>query len=248
MSNLKPYVLEYWIDSDHSSGELLKENIEAALSKYLERFDLNITTNENYIVVHVSSSDKKIIDSCHDKLSFNREWSFRAKDDLGEYLRKEAYSILADIELQLRYFINRAMIEVLGFEWWNFISADIQRKVDGIESKTKEHKVKVQHQIEFTLFDDLIKIVTLDFQDWSSDQAITVRDLRDLLSTCTSIEEIYQKIEGRSKVVSFWDNVFSGYFDDKVSWTQIKTKLEAKIIPIRNQVMHHRLFRIFELD
>lgn len=47
--------------------------------------------------------------------------------------------------------------------------------------------------------------------------------------------------------MSFWDDVFSNYFDDKNTWTQIRNKIEDSVIPIRNKVMHHRLMREHEL-
>ena len=248
MSSSETYVLEYWIDLNCFSRDQLENHVKESLDKFLEEINLEIKENDKYLILCITSTDK-FIDSCHDKLDFDREWFFRAKDELGELLRARAYPILAEIELWLRSFIKRAMINVIGFDWWNsFISENIRERVRDIETRAGKYQVKFHHPIEFTFFEDLIVIVTAKFQAWSSDQTITVSDLCELLSTCDSVEKIQKEIESRRKVVSFWDDVFSDYFDDKKSWSQLKKDIEKTIIPIRNKVMHHRLIRNYELQ
>lgn len=248
MSSSETYVLEYWIDLNCFSRDQLENHVKESLDKFLKEINLEIKENEKYLILCITSTDK-LIDSCHDKLDFDREWSFRAKDELGESLRAKAYPILAEIELWLRSFIKRAMINVLGFDWWNaFIYENIRERVRDIETRAGKYQVKFHHPIEFTFFEDLIVIFTAKFQAWSSDQTITVSNLCELLSTCNSVEEIQKEVESRRKVVSFWDDVFSDYFDDKNSWSQLKKDIEKTIIPIRNKVMHHRLMRTYELQ
>jgi hypothetical protein len=241
------YVLEYWIDSSHLSKAKLEEYVKNALGKFIQEIRLEFKENGKYLILRISSVDK-FIDGCHEKLDFDREWSFRARDELGELLRAEAYPVLAEIELWLRNFITRAMIDSLGFDWWDsFISENIREKVRDIEKKSGKNQIKLHHPIEFTFFEDLIEIVTTEFQAWSSDQSLTVDDFFELLSACNSFEEIQREIENRRKVVSFWDDVFSIYFDDKNSWDKLKKDINTIIVPIRNKVMHHRLVRNHEL-
>ena len=180
------------------------------------------------------------IDNCHEKLDFERDWAFISKDELGNFLRESAYPILSDIETTLRNFINIAMIEVCGFDWWNsFIPENIRSKVFEVENKAGKPSVKHHHSIEFTFFEDLIKIVTAEFQTWPDSRVITVFDIVELYSKANSLEDVRKELENRRKIVSIWDNVFSNYFDDKESWIQLKKRIEKNVISTRNKVMHH---------
>lgn len=248
MTSKKQYALEYWIDLNQFSKEQLTREIEIKLDKFIQEVTFKIQEEERYLILCITSN-KRVIDSCHDKLNFDRNWSFRAKDELGNSLRAEAYPILAEIELNLREFINQALMNSLGFDWWNsFISEKIRQRVDDIEIKAGKAQAKHHHPIEFTFFEDLISIVTTKFQLWSPDQAVTANDFYELLSTCKSIEEIQKEVENRRKVVSFWEDIFSNYFDEKDSWIKIQGSIDKLVIPLRNKVMHHRLVRIHELE
>ncbi len=248
MSSTERYTLEYWIDSSKNSKEQLESHVKRSLSRYLGDINLEVQEKDKYLILHIVSTEK-IIDSCHDKLDFDRESSFRAKDELGDSLRSQAYPILAEIELSLRRFIQQAMINVLGFNWWNsFISENIQGKVKTIEAKAGKNQVKSHHPIEFTFFEDLLVIVTTKFQAWSSNHTVTVGDIYELLTVCDSVDKIQQEIDNRTKIVSFWDDVFSDYFDDKRDWIQLKEDIEELGISLRNKVMHHRLIRCHELQ
>jgi hypothetical protein len=249
MTDNKTYTLEYWIESTQFSKEELENHVTRALDKFLGDIDFEIKDHkDNYLILRIDSTEN-YIDACHDKLEFEREWAFRAKDELGDLLRSNTFPVLAEIELCLRNFINQAMIDVLGFDWWNsFISENIREKVREIETRTGKHQVKLHHPIELTFFEDLIKIVTAKFQSWPDGRVITASDLSELLAACHSIEDIQREIDNRRKVVSFWDDVFSNYFDDKEAWTELKKNIEKQVIPIRNKVMHHRLMRRYELQ
>jgi hypothetical protein len=248
MSSTKKYALEYWINLDKFSKEQLEDYVKESLNKFLANIKFEVQEKDRYLILLIVSTEK-IIDSCHDKLNFDREWSFRAKDELGDSLRLKAYPILAEIELSLRSFIQQAMINVLGFDWWNsFIPEDIREKVKIVEAKAGNYQVKSHHPIELTFFEDLIGIVTTKVQAWSPNHAITVSDFCELLTMCSSVEEMQQEVNNRSKVLSFWDNIFSDYFDDKDSWIRLKEDIKKLAIPLRNKVMHHRLIRYYELQ
>jgi hypothetical protein len=250
MLSQETYTLEYCISTTQfPGGKELEDYVKQSLEKFLADIAFEIEIHEtNYLILRVTST-AKVIDACHDKLKFEREWVFRIKDELGSFLRANAYPILAEIELCLRNFINQAMVEVLGFNWWNsFVPDSIREKVKEVEKKAGEYQLKFHHPIEYTLFEDLIKIVTADFQTWPDGHTITFSDLAELLSTSNSVEEIRAELENRRKVISLWDNVFSSYFDDKEAWAQLKKRIEGQVIPLRNKVMHHRVMREYELE
>jgi len=238
------YIIEYWIEATQfPSKEELAKHVEQKLHKFLPDTKLEIEEKAKYLLLRIVST-KKGICRCYKALGFQREWSFRAKDELADSLRSKAYPILAEIELRLRSFISQAMIEVFGFDWWkSFIPRNLKDKVSKMETKEKKDQVELHHPIEFTFFDDLMVIITAKFQDWTDDQTIT-----ELLSKCSSIEDIKQEVNNRRRIISFWDDIFSGYFDDKNAWIQLEKNIYDQIIPIRNKVMHHRLIRDHDLQ
>jgi hypothetical protein len=249
----KTYELEYWIDSNEflSKDSLKNYLVDKLRKRYSKLHSHEIKKRGKYFVLRFSSS-KEVIDYCYEALDFNRDRCFRVKDDLGIALRLDAYPVLAEIELSLRSFIAKAIINVMGFDWWNFyIKEDIRAKVKNIENSIagyKKSQVNCFHPIELTFFDDLIEIVTHEFQDWSLEEEIQVYHLLDLFSICNSFEDIKREIEKRTKTVSFWDDIFSGYFDNKELWGELKEKILKSVIPIRNKVMHHRLIRCYEVE
>jgi hypothetical protein len=239
------YILEYWVDSNAFSKESLEQKISQELGDLEVQF--LIDDKESYLSLSIKA-DAKNIDACHDRLNFDRENIFRVKDELGDQLRSKAYPILAEIETRLRKFISSTMIEVLGFSWWDTsISETIQENVNEIESRTESKEARFHHPIEFTMFDDLINIVTHSFQRWPDEKEITVSDLEELLKECDSIEKLSKELAKKRETISIWENVFSNYFDDKEAWSKLENKIEDIVIPIRNKVMHHRHMRRHEL-
>ena len=248
MSKKKTYCLEYLVDKTRFSERGLKSNIDSVLEKYLPDLEYQIEANGTPYLILTIKSTEKIIDACYDKLEFEGEWAFRTKDELGNQLRSRAYPILADIELSLRIFINQALVDVIGFNWLDkVVPKGLRKKIKETESKSGKLQGKLHHPVEFMMFDDLIDMVTTNFQAWSDDYVLTASDLTGILSSCNTIQEFKSEIEKRRKRISLWDNVFANYFDNKEAWSQLKETIESKIIPIRNKVMHHRLMRIYEL-
>lgn len=236
------YKLEYWINKRNYSEEGLKSK----LFQDLEKLDIELDVKEeaDYYLV-IIEGDKRNTDACHDHLNFDREEIFRAKDELGDELRSKAYPILAEIEIRLRRFITRAMIEVLDFNWWDRSTPKkIRKNVSRIEKQSGSKQAADQHQIEFTMFDDLIELVTGKYQKWTDTKNLTPADLADLLDDCETIEELKQELSQKRKLTSLWEDVFSYYFDDKEAWDKLEKKIQEIVIPIRHKVMHHRRIRI----
>jgi len=92
MSSTERYTLEYWIDLNKFSKEQLENNVKKSLDKFLVSIKFEVQEKDKYLILRIISTEK-IIDSCHDKLNFEREWSFRAKDELGDSLRSKARSV-----------------------------------------------------------------------------------------------------------------------------------------------------------
>jgi len=246
MNEEQKYVLKYWISKDEFTKKELTDHVDLSLGKILPRLDCEIYLKKEYLVLEIIGNEKNI-DTCYDKLNLNRNWAYRVQDDLGEDLRFKSYRILADLELSFREFINRAMIEVGGFNWWNSLIPDkIKERVDQIEQKTDDKQLDRQHALEFTHFDDLINIITADFQELSDDENISIDKLSDIVSNCSTFKEFKNELNERRKVISIWENVFSKYFENKEKWHSLRKRIQTDIIRIRHKVMHHRMVRLHE--
>lgn len=247
MSQEKKYLLKYWISKKKYTKDNLVKDLESSLENILSELKYNVYPGKNYLVLKISGKEK-YIDACYDKLNLDRDCSYRVKDELGEHLRLKAYRILADLELSFREFINRAMIEVAGFNWWNsLIPENIKTRVNEIEEKTEDKSLEVQHAIEFTHFNDLVQIITANFQDLSDDDNISADKLSKMMSECDSFEDFKNELNERRKIVSIWENVFSKYFEDKDEWLNLKKKIKNDVIQTRHKVMHHRMLRRHEV-
>ncbi|SMO92536.1 hypothetical protein [Fodinibius sediminis] len=247
MNEEKKYVLKYWISTEKFSKKGFSAYIDSAFGKILPKLDRKIYLKQEYLVLKIIGNERNI-DACYDKLNLNRKWAYRVQDDLGESLRLKSYRILADLELSFREFINRAMIEVGGFNWWNTLIPDnIKERVNQVEQKTDDKQVDSQHALEFTHFDDLIKIITADFQELSDDENISVNKLSEIISSCSTFIEFRNELNERREVISIWENVFSKYFENKEEWLDLRKRIETDIIRTRHKVMHHRMLRLYEV-
>jgi len=153
----------------------------------------------------------------------------------------------------LRAFINRAMIEVKGFDWWGSIAPflddqGIQDSVQKIEGRIGETASALHHPLELMLFEDLIHIVTGSIQHWPTDKPLSADDFLEILSGCSSLDDLRKELKEKTRKVSLWNEVFALYFDDVNKWAETAKNLNAFVIPIRNKVMHHRPMHLWELQ
>src|SRR5699024_2724781 len=247
MSEEEKYVIKYWISKEEFNKKELSTYLDSGLGKILPKLDCGIYLKQEYLVLEIIGNEKNI-DACYDKLNLNRNCAYRVQDDLGEALRIKSYRILADLELSFREFINRAMIEVGGFNWWNSLIPDkIKERVNQVEEKTDEKQLDNQHALEFTHFDDLIKIITADFQELSDDENISIKKLSEIISKCTTFEEFKSEVNERREIISIWESVFSKYFENKEEWLVLRKRIKTDVIGTRHKVMHHRMLRLHEV-
>ena len=254
MSKTDSYLLEFLIDGTSSRSDAVKKAVAKALgSKYVSSVEWSVIQTPPHFKLSIKGSLEDV-DTCHERLNqeFVSHYScIRLRDDAGEEIRQQAYPILAHIEQRLRAFINRAMIEVKGFDWWNFIAPflDDQKIRDDVQ-KVKERIGKkafmTYHPLELTLFDELISIMTGSIQRWPTSKPLSAGDLLEILSDSSSLEDIQKKLEEKTRKVSLWDDVFARYFADIEKWVEMKKTL-IDVIPVRNKVMHHRPMHIWEL-
>lgn len=195
--------------------------------------------------------ERKHLDSAHMLLSqdFAVHHPFvRVLDELGDALRNEAYPLLGRLEQELRAFINEAMIAAgLGIDWLTMVDdARISSRV--LATIQKGQSAIYQHPVEFTELDHLLEIVTLDLAAWAEQRSITADDLLSLLEVGTDLKDIRATLAQRMKKRSFWDVVFSPFFDDLPSWQSWKSRWKKEVIGLRNRVMHHRPVFDWEID
>jgi hypothetical protein len=248
MESQESYTLEIHISNTHFFGATLEEKVNDILNDFIEKIALNIYPIKekdkilyNRIVLNGSLQD---IDKCHQKLQkhiLSQEPLnfYRYIDEAGDKIRCQAYPILAEIENKIRAFINQAIVDIWEFNWWNSHPPDkIAQKTNKLYFRHKNDENV--HPLECTNFEDLIDILTAKFSCWKPEQSITVGDLSNLLNNHHTIDDINTELQKKMNVHSYWDNVFSKYFQNEEQWKKLEKILIKFIIPQRNNVMHHK--------
>jgi hypothetical protein len=128
------YTLETHIDSRYITKQSLIENIRSFLRDYLNKIAWEVDSYKLYHQLTIIG-DIKSIDCCHNliqQIINNKELDYyHVMDEVGDEIRKTAYPILAEIEQSFRAFINKVLVEVLGFDWWEkYTLKEIPEKVN----------------------------------------------------------------------------------------------------------------------
>lgn len=242
-------LLEILFDKKQFSSESLKQKLGSLLQENLENIlEFRIIDSSNKTLKLVLRGSIQPIDECHDlinsKILIESKLScIRITDDAGDIIRERAYPILSQIEQRFRQFINQAILNVedLDFEWWETIAdSTLQNKVESIRSKTSGVFL---HPLECTFFEDLLEIIESKVSKISECKPLYVPDLIDLLSRCKSIKNLKTELQKSIEKISYWDRIFSRYFQDEKEWENLKKKLKF-VINERNKVMHHRPIRL----
>ncbi|MBC8492238.1 MAG: hypothetical protein H8D43_00530 [Chloroflexi bacterium] len=244
------YSLVFLFNGSEISLDDLRQKAAKAIGRHLSDVDLQLIPIDPQRLQLSIVGSLESVDACHDKINrelFDRHSCVRLHDEAGVEIRQQAYPILARIEQLLRDFINRAMIEVAGFDWWDSMTPpSIRTKVREVEKKSGRIAV-IHHPLEFTDFDHLVQIITGSVQEWAEDRPFSVADFLEVLSDCDSMEEVQTKLENKIRRISLWDAVFVRYFERTDQWSELKEDIRKFVIPARNEVMHHRPMRLYEL-
>ncbi|WP_411561623.1 hypothetical protein [Pseudomonas shirazensis] len=233
------------------SPEQMQAAVVDALGTKCERLRVKVhQVSKEGLEIEVKG-ERKPLDAAHMLLSqdFAAEHPFvRVLDQLGDALRNEAYPLLGRLEQELRAFINEAMIAAgLGIDWLTRVDdARISSRV--LATLQKGQSAIYQHPVEFTELDHLLEIVTLDLAAWAEQRSITAHDLLSLLEVGTDLKDVRATLAERMKKRSFWDVVFSPFFDDLPSWQSWKSRWKKEVIGLRNRVMHHRPVFAWEIE
>lgn len=252
MKNENTCLLEILFDKTQNSAVEIKYKIERILKpKLKDILRLEAIDSSHKTVKLVICASLHTIDDCHDLINqfiiASELNCIRITDDAGDIIRERAYPILSEIEQRFRQFINQAILDVedVDFEYWETIAdSKLQDKVELIRLKSQAQESRVPlHPLECTLFEDLLEIIESKVSKLSKDQPLYVTDLMELLSRSTSIRRLKSEIEKSVEKISYWDRIFSRYFQDKEQWNSIKQSLKF-VINERNKVMHHRPIRL----
>lgn len=245
----RSYVLEFWIDRSTIPESHIWKRVQIGLGKLAgELTSWEVRPHRPNIRVIRLTGLAREIDACADHFKLETEWFHLATDELGDLVRKSSFPLLADIEVSLRNFVSRAIVEITGdFDWWsNLVPKKIKESVAATERSSKARGV-YESSIHFTYFDDLVSLITAEVQRWPEEHRITVAELQQLVVDADSFEGLKRQLEDKTEKVSLWDDVFSKYFPDREKWHVLGEKIREKVIPVRNKVMHHRHVRLYEL-
>ncbi len=138
------------------------------------------------------------------------------------------------------------MVKTLGLGWWEEIGiGDVKERAE--ETGKRSGKQPPHHPLEFTEFEDLVLIFTAEWSHWGPGHGITAEGLLALLEQCSTMGELKEKLNEKTRKQSLWDSVFSHYIEDKAQWEGARKNLLEKVIRTRHKVMHHRPMSLFEL-
>ena len=238
------FELKILFDGELIGRDKLEEQSRKVLAEHLANVELKTeTTTSGHSLLSVKGPLISV-DACHRAIAkvligrLGHTYFFRLIDEAGDEIRRRAYPILADLEQDLRAFVNQSIVEVLGFEWWTSLG-----KVDipGLTSPSTDLRSlrETHHPLELTQFDDLVKIMTTEVAQWEDDRVLSMLELAELLEEAENIGDLKKRLARRRERFSFWDRVFARYFLDEDDWRAFKKELDF-VIEIRHCVMHHR--------
>jgi DNA-binding phage protein len=239
----KHYHLEILFDGTQITLEELKKKASQALQEYLSDIELKVDSTNSAALNLAIKGTLEVVNACHKKINEilieqSHLRAMRLLDEAGDEIRQRAYPILAEIEQRFRLFVSQALIEVCGFYWWNNLApANIR---DNVRKVQNESDGTFLDFLECTQFNDLIEIITQEVSEWTETKRLSVTDIQELRSNCKSLADFDNKLEEKTKKFSFWNNVFSRYFQDRRQWEQIKKSIKDIVITERHKVMHHR--------
>lgn len=233
-------------DDPAALTEQIRETLDEARLEVEVAFE---PAARNAVVARITGAERAV-NNAHQKLTAKLAQSGSLvvlHDEAGDALRARAYPVLADLELRLRRFIVQAMIETIGFDWWERVGASrVTARVDELGRRTRDFGL--HHPIESTDFDHLIELVTANLAAWQPDQPLTPRDLAELLDESASLDDVKRNLARKTDQRTFWDEVFAARFTDDESWKAARVRLRKEVIPLRNKVMHHRTVFWWEVE
>lgn len=248
MNDNASYKLQIVFDIEQVSPEQLNVQANRVLHEYISEIELSVSLTEYKQPLLSIKGTLNVIDMCHSEIEKilieKHKWShFRILDEAGDEIRSRAYPILSSVEQGLRGFINRAIVEIFGFNWWVRLG---QYAID-ISDKIEEYVTQTHHILELSQLDNLLRFIEDEIPAFP-EEVLTIENLKELLSEAKTIDELKHILDEKTRKYRIWDEVFSQYFPDAPkAWNDFKESLKI-IIRIRHKVMHHRPVRLRELE
>ena len=130
------YKLEFLFDGKQITYTDLQYRISEISSPFHDLVTEIEKVSPDFLKVTIEGGLESI-DRCHAEISehvCSAINNIRILDEAGDEVRQTAYPILANIEQQLRAFVNRAMTEIIGFNWWEQITnQDIRNEINKLD-------------------------------------------------------------------------------------------------------------------
>jgi len=261
MAEDRLYSLEFLFDGSQIDEDQLRKQSAKAIglqrdsSVEMVTEKLTSTAGTSCLKLSIKGNWEKV-DSCHQKLAkaqlVRRDFCILLLDEPGDEIRERAYPILARIETRLRTFVNRAMTEIIGFDWWeNMVPEQVRERVEQVEGRAPSESLDRYHPLEHAYLDDLLLVVTGSVQHWAEGRPLSMADLQELLAECSSIQELREKLAMKTRKISLWDEVFTHYFqreEHKERWRDLQKTIQEEVVSRRHRVMHHRAMHRWELE
>jgi len=235
------------------SLDVLEKEVSRSLSKHFSKNPDEVPPLQEHAPSRFRltiESDLATIDACRHALESDIPSRFhprRLTDGASRILRRAAYPIVADIEEQLRKFVDRRMIDSLGIDWWSEIddSSDLYQRTHEVQGKHSPSGYPAR-MLDFSHFSDLVDLLTMNRAHRSRDEPISVGELLEWSEEFGSLDKLHAHLKDETREQNLWDDVFGEFFENKSVWSDLRQDLEDRVIPTRHAVMHHRPIRLWE--
>lgn len=249
---LDKYKLQLLFDSN----QINIDELQPKITNIIELSDgdnvVEVEANNNNTILVSLCGSAEFIDKNHENINIkliNKEnLNFiRVVDELGDKIRCQLYPSMSRVEHNLRLFINRALTEVLGFEWWSKAKFDNLFDFKTNQTKKTGKDKTPHHPLECLQLNDLVSMIDLKVCEWTKDKQLTVCEMADMFSNSKTIDEFNAYIKNKTTEKSYFNDVFKKYFTETSKWTAIQKDLKF-ILNERHKVMHHRPIKLYVLD
>ena len=223
---------------------------DEALSVSIQKYPSN-TSEEHEPEYHLSytitveSEQETILDEFRiDLLSYiKNQIGFSAirilRDELSKKYASDVYSILYELENNVRTFITNFFLKNIGVEWTNVVLEESSRE------KIKKRIANEEIFIKPKLVD--ADVLLLDFDELGA----IIFETKSIFYRSKSTEAILRKIETSTNLDELKKDVLSGsfskYFKDCFEQQSFKKKWD-RLYLLRNKVAHNSYFKFTEVN
>lgn len=195
----------------------------------------------------------KDVDAIHAALKkhnwLKRYQAVKLRDEASLEISKACYPLIAEIELELRRFVDFVLLESLGWNWHEMLATnhDAVRSTTRTQKDSREGHLH-EHWLDFSQLKHLLWFITGQWSAVDPNEPIATGDLIALMDQCNDYDTLRSELKDKVRIRSLWDEVFADLFEDQQQWTRLREQLNGIIVETRHKTMHQRPIRLYEYE